>query len=137
MAEDALNTAVELKGIPTTRQCSTSTLKLLGGQQYRPALHTEVGIAVLQCIWVCGGFWVLQSACVAGVQASTAHRGRQTGPLIALGQCVQSCLHWAFGGVEGLRLLVWQEYRPALHTEVGITSGQWEQSCLQLGVWRA
>jgi glycerol-3-phosphate dehydrogenase len=42
MAEDALNTAVELKGIPTTRQCSTSTLKLLGGQQYRPALHTEV-----------------------------------------------------------------------------------------------
>ena len=42
MAEDALNTAVELKGIPTTRQCVTSTLKLLGGQQYRPAMHTEV-----------------------------------------------------------------------------------------------
>ena len=45
MAQDALNTAVELKGIPTTRQCVTSTLKLIGGQQYRPALHTEV------CVW--------------------------------------------------------------------------------------
>lgn len=42
MAEDALNTAVEMKGIPTTRQCMTSTLKLLGGQQYKPGLHTEV-----------------------------------------------------------------------------------------------
>lgn len=42
MAEDALNTAVEVRGIPTTRQCMTSTLKLLGGQQYKPGLHTEV-----------------------------------------------------------------------------------------------
>jgi glycerol-3-phosphate dehydrogenase len=50
MAEDALNTAVELKGIPTTRQCVTSTLKLLGGQQYKPALHTEVR-------WGCWGCW--------------------------------------------------------------------------------
>lgn len=45
MAEDAVDTALATGKLPVTQQCATSRLKLIGGQTYKPTLHTEVGDA--------------------------------------------------------------------------------------------
>lgn len=43
MAEDAVDSALATGRVQVTHQCATSRLKLIGGQDYKPTLHTEVG----------------------------------------------------------------------------------------------
>lgn len=44
MAEDAVDVALATGRVQVAHQCTTSRLKLLGGQAYKHTQHAEVGV---------------------------------------------------------------------------------------------